>query len=66
MAETIPTWMTTEQVAEYTQYPTETLSRWRKEGRGPKYSKPIHGIRYHRDDVDEWMRSDRASERRSS
>lgn len=47
--------MTTDQVADYINFPPETVRRWRKEGRGPKWSKPIHQVRYRRTDVDAWM-----------
>ena len=55
------TWMTADEVAEYIGITITSLSLWRSEGRGPRYSKLSDGrrgrIRYNRAAVDEWMAS---------
>lgn len=59
MARPIPSspWRTPQKAAEYLDFHTDTLRRWRREGVGPPYSKHGKFIRYHVDDLDAWMRS---------
>lgn len=42
-----------------------TLAQWRRKGRGPKFEKlgtsRTSRVRYHVDDVDAWMRSNKAN-----
>ena len=46
------------QVADYFSISVTTLRRYRKHGCGPKYHKLTGAtVRYHRDDVVEWMNS---------
>jgi excisionase family DNA binding protein len=58
MATTDTPWMTTDEVAEYVKVPTDTVRSWRYRGVGPAGHRTGRHVRYHRDDVDEWMRSD--------
>lgn len=55
MTEPEPEWLKTEEVAALIRVPPGTVSRWRKEGKGPKYSRTLHQVRYRRADVDAWM-----------
>jgi len=43
------------EVAELLGVSTHTLSDWRNEGRGPVYHKIGHGVRYHIDEVNQWI-----------
>ena len=52
-------WMTEVQTAEWTGFSRSALASMRHEHRGPAFSKPGGKIRYHRDDVDAWMREGR-------
>lgn len=54
-------WMTEEEAAGYTGFSRAALSSMRYEHRGPAYSKPAGRIRYHRDDLDTFMREGRKS-----
>ena len=36
---------------------TVTLYRWRRDGRGPKFTRAGSRIRYRRRDVDQWLES---------
>lgn len=50
-------WGTTAEVAAYLHVTPSTLCRLRASGEGPKWAAlTAHTPRYHRDDVDEWMR----------
>lgn len=51
-------WMTTEEVAAYTKTPVDTVRAWRYRGVGPKGHRVGRHVRYHRADVDAWMRGD--------
>ena len=57
-------WLTTADVGALIGQSPDTIRRWRKENRGPKWTKPIHQVRYLRSDVDAWMR--RGAEQPSS
>jgi excisionase family DNA binding protein len=50
-------WMTNEEVAAYAKVPLETVRAWRYRGVGPIGHRVGRHVRYHRDDVDNWMRS---------
>lgn len=52
-----PEWMNTTTAAKYLDMDEATLRRWRREGRGPTYSKGQRAVRYNRDDLDEHMAS---------
>jgi excisionase family DNA binding protein len=49
-------WMTTEEVAAYLKESVDTVRAWRYRGTGPVGHRSARHVRYHRDDVDEWMR----------
>jgi excisionase family DNA binding protein len=51
-------WMLTEEVAAYAKVPVETVRSWRYRGVGPIGHRVGRHVRYHRDDVDAWMRGD--------
>lgn len=52
-----PGWMKTVTAAKYMDIDEATLRRWRREGRGPVYSKGDRAVRYAREDLDEFMAS---------
>lgn len=53
-----PVFMTTEEVAQFLRVSPERVFQWRKDGDGPTYCGPTsRTIRYHVDDVIEWMKS---------
>lgn len=49
-------WMKTDQAAEYLQVSPGTLRNWRVDGHGPRASTVGRVVRYHRDDLDAFMR----------
>jgi excisionase family DNA binding protein len=52
-------WMTTADVADYIKVPIDTVRAWRYKDAGPIGHKVGRHVRYHREDVDAWMRSAR-------
>ncbi len=51
------TWFSLQQAAEYLAVAEQTLSRFVKEGTAPKSVKISAGRRFHRDDLDAWVRA---------
>jgi excisionase family DNA binding protein len=50
-------WMTTPEAALYVRLSRRTLEDYRCHGGGPRYSRPSGNVvRYHRDDLDSWIR----------
>ena len=51
--------LTTEEAAERLRLNPQTLERWRRDGRGPKWERRGIGlrpvIRYHPEDLEEWL-----------
>ncbi len=45
----------TKGVSAYTGIPVATLEQWRYYGRGPRYLKAGHAVRYRRVDVEAWL-----------
>jgi hypothetical protein len=43
------------EAAGYVRRPETTLRQWRYLGRGPRYVKVGHAIRYRRSDLDDWL-----------
>lgn len=61
---TLPTvWLTSPEAAARIGIHPVTLAAWRRQGRGPKFEKLGPGraahTRYHVDEVDKWMRSEK-------
>lgn len=54
-------WMDSAGAAAYTGFSVESLKQMRYLGTGPAYSKPAGRVRYHRDDLDVFMREGRRS-----
>lgn len=54
-------WMDVREAAAYTGFSKAALDSMRYEQRGPAYSKPAGRVRYHRDDLDRFMREGRRS-----
>lgn len=54
-------WMDVREAAAYTGFSKAALDSMRYEQRGPAYSKPAGRVRYHRDDLDRFMREGRVS-----
>lgn len=52
-------WMTEAEAAEYLRFTLAALRSARYEHRGPAFSKVGRAIRYHRDDLDEYLRMGR-------
>lgn len=50
-------WMNESSAAAYLGYKTRGLGNLRRQGTGPKYCMPDGLIRFHRDDLDAYMRS---------
>jgi predicted site-specific integrase-resolvase len=51
-------WMTMEMVLEELRVPLSTMSDWRREGRGPVFSRLLNGkLRITRDDFNAWCDS---------
>lgn len=50
-------WLTTQAAAKYLGCHPDTLRRWRREGCGPLCNKRGKFIRYHVDELDNWIRS---------
>jgi hypothetical protein len=48
---------TPQQVSEYLQIPVATLKDWRVSGRGPRYRKVGHAVRYLWADIDAYVES---------
>lgn len=55
--------LTIEEVAEYLQVPVQTLYHWRYKRTGPKGVRVGRFVRYHRADVDAWLRARTSSDR---
>lgn len=53
------TLLTTEQLSSEIQMSKRTITKWRSEGKGPKYITIGGRVRYHRDDVNEWLNETR-------
>lgn len=49
--------LTAEQLADELQATKDQLAQWRYMGRGPRFLKEGHFIRYRRVDVEEWLES---------
>jgi excisionase family DNA binding protein len=56
---TAPDWLTDDTTAEYLGVSKAALAKWRITGEGPKYARIGRGIRYRKDDLDDWMLSRR-------
>lgn len=56
MPMTVGKMLTTKEAAAVLGRPHSTLERWRCEGRGPDYVKEEGGVRYHEDDLREYIR----------
>ncbi|MGO2360487.1 MAG: helix-turn-helix domain-containing protein [Brachybacterium tyrofermentans] len=54
-------WMDSVGAAEYTGFTADALKQMRYLGTGPAYSKPAGRVRYHRDDLETFMREGRRS-----
>lgn len=50
-------WLSTKEAADYLRFHRDTLRRYRRLRIGPRYSKIGRVVRYHIDDLDEWVRS---------
>jgi hypothetical protein len=50
-------WLDTKSAAKYLGCHPDTLRRWRREGCGPRCNKRGKFIRYHVDELDNWIRS---------
>jgi excisionase family DNA binding protein len=60
MAEVIESpYMNPEEAGKYLGVSLVTLQQWRYQGKGPAYMKIGGKVRYDRDDLDKWMRSQR-------
>jgi excisionase family DNA binding protein len=53
--ETQTPWMTTENAAAYLSVSPGTLHNWRSKGVGPTYRTVGRIVRYHRDDLDDFL-----------
>jgi predicted site-specific integrase-resolvase len=53
--------MTTEEVAAYLRVARVTLGRWRREGSGPPWSRPVRRILYLKRDLDAWVDASRTT-----
>ena len=51
-------WRTTKEAAAHLRLSPDTLARWRCEGKGPPWHRPVPGgnVAYHIDEIDAWMR----------
>lgn len=49
-------WMTTDQAAAYLSVSPGTLRNWRVDGQGPRANTVGRIVRYHRDDLDAFLR----------
>ena len=50
-------WMTREEVAAYCKVTPGTISVWQRENEFPHHKKNGGSVRYHREDVDVWIRT---------
>lgn len=50
-------WLTIKEAAAYLQVAERTLQDWRTKKIGPPYAKQHQVVRYHRHDLDKWMKS---------
>lgn len=57
--QTLKTYLTIEEVADYLNISTGTLYQWRHRGFGPVAHKFGGAVRYSQSDVDEWIASNR-------
>jgi excisionase family DNA binding protein len=48
--------LTTAEVAELLRLNPQTLWKWRRDGTGPPWFRVGSGVRYHREDLQEWTR----------
>ena len=55
--------LTTEQLAELLQVPTQTVRAWRHYGTGPKGVRLGRHVRYRRADVDRWIEANERAQR---
>ena len=55
--------LTTEQLAELLQVPTQTVRAWRHGGTGPKGVRLGRHVRYRRADVDRWIDANERAQR---
>lgn len=51
--------MTEKEAATYMNIKANTLRQWRVQSRGPVYHKQGRCVRYHKDEVDAWLESNR-------
>ena len=52
---TLPPLLTPEQVAEYLGIPVRRLYAWRLDGKGPKFVKVGHNLRYRTSDIGDYV-----------
>ncbi len=50
------TWLTTLEAADYVGIPAKTLEAYRTQGKGPRFSRVGKHVRYHRSDIDSWLK----------
>lgn len=48
--------ITTDEFADLIGVRRKLPAEWRGQGRGPRYTKPVHQVRYRMGDVREWLR----------
>jgi excisionase family DNA binding protein len=53
----MPTFLTTQEAAEFLKLQRATLEAWRCRGGGPRFVKLGRAVRYHRDDLSRWVES---------
>lgn len=60
-SEDLPDWSTRGELSQYTGVAVQTLARWAVEKRGPRVTRLGSAVRYAREDVLDWLETQRAA-----